>query len=237
MKDLVEVPFRPVSVDRPRSRFLKLVLLLSAALALSTLLPTYWSPYDTAKLARNPLDTEIDVAAEWKDDIWPLRPPTPWDISTDFPYPRRLEYDVTEGTWMRLDVNPKSGDIVFDMLGDLYCLPASAYTAGTAARTRARPILLGAPHDSDPHFSPDGKQVVFRSDAELGIENIWITEWKGCDDMDIRTPEAKGELLHALSVQQVDEDALANGLKENVETKTRRLLREGRVNGAHIHAL
>ena len=233
MKGAVEVPYRLVA-ERPtqRSRFVKLVLLLSAALTLSTFLPTYLTRNGTFNHAQGPLDATVDPADGWKDDVWPLRPAMPWDISTDFPYPRKLEYDVTEGTWLRLVVHPKSGDIVFDMLGDVYCLPGSAYASDFTTRTRARPVLLGIPHDSDPHFSPDGKQLVFRSDAETGVENIWITEWTGCDNMDVRTPEARGELLRALSTQGADEDTLAAGAKETVEVKQRRLLREGRVNGA-----
>ena len=177
MKELSGVPLQPV-VDRarPRSRFFKLVVLLSAALTLSTFLPSYLTLNEFPFIAVRSPNAAVDPASEWKDDVWPLRPPTPWDISTDFPYPRKLEYDVTEGTWMRLDVNPKSGDIVFDMLGDLYCLPGGAYASGIKSRTRARPVLLGVPHDSDPHFSPDGEKLVFRSDAELGVENIWITD-------------------------------------------------------------
>lgn len=57
-----------------------------------------------------------DKAYGWKDDIWPIRPQQPWDISTDFPHPRKLKYDVEEGTWLRLDVSSE-GEIVFDMLG------------------------------------------------------------------------------------------------------------------------
>jgi hypothetical protein len=58
-----------------------------------------------------------DPAKLWKDDVRPIYPVKPWDISTDFPYPRKLEYEVTEGTWLRLDVHPKTGEVVFDMLG------------------------------------------------------------------------------------------------------------------------
>lgn len=161
----------------------------------------------------------------------PLRPPTPWDISTDFPHPRKLEYDVTEGTWLRLDVNPTSGEIAFDMLGDLYCLPASAYTSSNASSTRARPFLLGVPHDSDPHFSSDGTQLIYRSDAELGHENIWMLEWKGCDRMDVRTSNAAEDLAAALFMQESEEIMLAGGVKETPDRSRRRLLREGRLNG------
>jgi hypothetical protein len=231
MKELPEVQLQPVmDRARPRSRFFKVVILLSAALTLPLFLPSYLTRHEhVLQVVRSP--NTVDPAGEWKDDVWPLRPPTPWDISTDFPYPRKLEYDVTEGTWMRLDVHPKTGDIVFDMLGDLYCLPGSAYSSDTTSRTRARPVLLGIPHDSDPHFSPDGEKLVFRSDAELGVENIWITEWKGCNEMDVRPQDAQGALMYALQHQLDDEDALAQGVRETTEVKRHRLIREGRLNG------
>ncbi|KAG8928329.1 hypothetical protein FRC00_001794 [Tulasnella sp. 408] len=72
--------------------------------------------------SRNPASNSIipgikeDKAYGWKDDIWPIRPQQPWDISTDFAHPRKLKYDVEEGTWLRLDVS-RDGEIVFDMLG------------------------------------------------------------------------------------------------------------------------
>jgi hypothetical protein len=58
-----------------------------------------------------------DTAYGWKDNIWPIRPQAPWDISTDFAHPRKLKYEVQEGTWLRLDVSIH-GEIVFDMLGE-----------------------------------------------------------------------------------------------------------------------
>jgi hypothetical protein len=135
---------------------LKYLLLLSVAATLSTFLPFLRS--QSFKTAPKPF-----AAPEWRDDVWPIREQTHWDISTDYAYPRVLEFDVTEGTWLRLDVSP-TGDIVFDMLGDVYCLPSAEVNAVSGAIS-ARPILLGVPHDSDPHFSPDGDKIVFRSDA------------------------------------------------------------------------
>lgn len=131
---------------------------------------------------------------------------------------------------MRLDVHPKSGDIVFDMLGDLYCLPGHvAYTGG---QTRARPILLGVPHDSDPHFSPEGNRLVFRSDAVLGVENIWVVKWDGCDEMDVRPIVPKSDILRkALDARLGEESLLSRGVQETPERKINRLVREGRHSG------
>lgn len=73
--------------------------------------------------------TKYEPGEKWKDDIRPIFPVRPWDISTNFPYPRKLEYEVTEGTWLRLDVHPESGEVVFDILGPLtqsYCTHESS---------------------------------------------------------------------------------------------------------------
>ena len=220
-------------------RILQCLVLCSTAITLSILLPSPWSVLRSGtQVSKISLQTNNDdPASEWKDDTWPLRPQTPWDISTDFQYPRNLEYDVSEGTWLRLDVHPKSGDVVFDMVGDLYCLPAAEIVNQTATTgvARARPILLGVPYDSDPHFSPEGERLVFRSDAELGVENIWVMEWKGCVAMDVRAvgTESK-DLNEALRLKDTEEEMLAAGIKETGNRKYRRLVREGRSGGANF---
>ncbi|KAF7790973.1 hypothetical protein EIP86_001932 [Pleurotus ostreatoroseus] len=228
-----ELPTARASRSRVKlsTRLLRLGGCVVAGTALAAFLHAPWTRNGArSKLERaeDPL-VAFDAASEWKDDVWPIREQTPWDISTDYPYPRLLEYEVSEGTWLRLDVHPKTGDIVFDMLGDLYCLPGESYLTGEIKKSsRAHPVLLGVPHDSDPHFSPDGTKLVYRSDAELGVENIWVTEWKGCEKMDVRPNGAQGALLDALKTQKEEEDLLAQGVKETPERNHRRLLREGR---------
>ncbi|KAF9068339.1 hypothetical protein BDP27DRAFT_1422041 [Rhodocollybia butyracea] len=175
-----------------------------------------------------PLRTE----EQWKDDIWPIREQTPWDISTDFPHPNVLEYEVNEGTWLRLDVNPVSKDIVFDMLGDLYCISGdSLQNLSKGDVNIAHPVTLGVPYDSDPHFSPKGDRLVFRSDAGLGVDNIWITKWQGCKQMNLRP--GVGDILSsplqtALLFKAEDQVSLNSGVQETPEKKQNRLLREGR---------
>lgn len=63
--------------------------------------------------------TEKKPWNDWNDDLFPYNgEPMHWDISEDFKYyTRKLEYDVTEGTWLRLDIHPRSGEVIFDMLG------------------------------------------------------------------------------------------------------------------------
>ncbi|KAJ7442290.1 hypothetical protein FB451DRAFT_1057716 [Mycena latifolia] len=213
------------NASRPKiglTKALKYLLLFSVAATLSTFLPFLRTQSFTR--APKPLTASI----EWKDDVWPIREQTPWDISTDYAYPRVLEYDVTEGTWLRLDVSP-TGDIVFDMLGDLYCMPgAEVMNAAGGAAITARPILLGVPHDSDPKFSPHGSSIVFRSDAGLGVENIWIKPWAGCEAADLRPSNGGAALMQALKSKAYDENLLAQGIKETEERRVNRLIREGR---------
>lgn len=77
---------------------------------------------------------------------------------------RTFEYDLTEGSWISLDVAP-DGTIVFDFLGDIFTIPA---TGGTATQ-----ITEGFPFDSQPRFSPDGNKIVYISDVSGG-DNVWI---------------------------------------------------------------
>ncbi|KAF9068356.1 hypothetical protein BDP27DRAFT_1327507 [Rhodocollybia butyracea] len=173
--------------------------------------------------------------SEWQDNIYPFRQQGVWDISTDFPYPRLLEYDVQEGTWLRLDLHPLSGDVVFDMLGDIFCIPGSEILDEQVI-ARARPVLLGVPHDTDPRFSPDGTRLAFRSDAELGIDNIWLMNWTSCEKMDVRPLAAPNPLLaEALANKEMEEELLF--IQRLTETETRRrnrLLREGRFSAQRV---
>ncbi|HEX5001039.1 MAG TPA: amidohydrolase family protein [Bacteroidia bacterium] len=95
---------------------------------------------------------------------------TKWDVSNPpTPY-KETSFDVTEGTWMNLDVSPDGKQIVFDLLGDIYIMPVTGGTA-TALRT-------GIPFEVQPRFSPDGSKISFTSDANGG-DNIWIMDKDG----------------------------------------------------------
>jgi len=82
----------------------------------------------------------------------------------------KMEFTTDEGTWMSLDVSPDGKTIVFDLLGDLYALPVEG---GEAKR-----IVGEMSFESQPRFSPDGKQIVFVSDRS-GAENLWLAEADG----------------------------------------------------------
>jgi Tol biopolymer transport system component/imidazolonepropionase-like amidohydrolase len=81
-----------------------------------------------------------------------------------------LEFTTDEVTWPSVDVSPDGRTLVFDVLGDLYSLPVDG---GTATR-----IVGGLSFESQPRFSPDGKQIAFLSDR-TGVENLWIADADG----------------------------------------------------------
>ncbi len=80
---------------------------------------------------------------------------------------RTITLDLTEGSWISLDVSPDGRTIVFDLLGDLYTMPIEGGNASQLTR--------GMMFDAQPRFSPDGKSVVFTSDRDGG-DNVWTIE-------------------------------------------------------------
>ena len=85
---------------------------------------------------------------------------------------RTMSFTTDEGTWISLDLSPDGETIVFELLGDLYTLPAGG---GEATR-----ITSGQGYDMQPRYSPDGSKLVFVSDRD-GSENLWITSSDGSD--------------------------------------------------------
>ncbi|MDF1768608.1 amidohydrolase family protein [Maricaulis sp.] len=95
-----------------------------------------------------------------------------WDVANPPLETRAIDINVTEGTWMSLDVSPDGQTIAFDLLGDIYTIPV----AGGAATN----ISSGLPWEIQPRFSPDGSQISFTSDR-AGGDNIWIMNVDGSD--------------------------------------------------------
>ena len=95
-------------------------------------------------------------------------PPYPFDVN--------VSIDVTEGTWMSLDVSPDGKEIVFDLLGDIYTMPIGG--------GEARALTSGIAWDMQPRYSPDGKWIAFTSDRSGG-DNIWVIERDGKDPQQV----------------------------------------------------
>ena len=93
-----------------------------------------------------------------------------WDVNNSGGPQKEVSFTTNEGTWMSLDVSPDGGEIVFDLLGDIYIMPA---TGGTA-----KVLRQGKAMEVQPRFSPDGKKISFTSDA-AGGDNVWIMDRNG----------------------------------------------------------
>ena len=93
-----------------------------------------------------------------------------WDVDNP-PGPHYdVPIDVTEGTWLSLDVSPDGNEIAFDLLGDIYSIPM---TGG-----EAKSLTSGVAWDMQPRYSPNGKWIAFTSDR-AGGDNIWIMNRDG----------------------------------------------------------
>ena len=105
----------------------------------------------------------------------------PWDVSAPSysAEVQEIDLNVTEGTWMNLDVSPDGQHIAFDLLGDIYHIPI---TGGEAT-----PLLSGHAWEVQPQYSPDGRFLAFTSDRN-GADNIWV--------MDLANPDDKHQITH-----------------------------------------
>lgn len=96
--------------------------------------------------------------------------PKKWDVNhPQGPY-KDFSFSVNEGTWMNVDVSPDGHLLAFDLLGDIYTMPISG---GVATCIRS-----GLAMEVQPRFSPNGKQLLFTSDAGGG-DNCWIMDVDG----------------------------------------------------------
>jgi Tol biopolymer transport system component len=83
---------------------------------------------------------------------------------------RTISFETNEGTDMDVDLSPDGSTIVFDLLGDLYTLPAN----GGVARQLTRGLAM----NRHPVWSPSGKQIAFISDAS-GENHVNVIDSNG----------------------------------------------------------
>jgi imidazolonepropionase-like amidohydrolase/Tol biopolymer transport system component len=93
-----------------------------------------------------------------------------WDVQNPPGPASEVRIDVEEGTWMTVDLSPDGREIVFDLLGDIYLLPA--------AGGDAKALTSGVAWDMQPRFSPDGRSIAFTSDR-AGGDNLWVIDRDG----------------------------------------------------------
>lgn len=93
-----------------------------------------------------------------------------WEVAAPGLPTHETTIKTETGTWMSLDLSPDGKHIVFDMLGDIFIMPA---TGGDA-----KALTQGLPWDMQPRFSPDGQRIVFTSDRGGG-DNIWTMDLNG----------------------------------------------------------
>ncbi len=111
----------------------------------------------------------------------PERPSTArtgWDVNVPPWELREVPIDVTEGTWISLDVSPDGREIVFDLLGDLYLIPMEG--------GEARALTDEFAWNMQPRFSPNGRWIAFTSDR-AGGDNIWIMDRDGSNLRQVTT--------------------------------------------------
>jgi Tol biopolymer transport system component len=95
-----------------------------------------------------------------------------WDVTdTGQPY-KDVTFTVMEGTWMTVDVSPDGKTLVFDLLNNIYSMPAEG---GEAKVIHGGPALARSPR-----FSPDGSKLLYFSDR-VGADNLWISNTDGSD--------------------------------------------------------
>ena len=93
-----------------------------------------------------------------------------WDVTdTGEPY-REVALTLEEGTWISVAVHPSGKTILFDVLGDIYSMPAEG--------GEARLVLGGSAIQHSPVISPDGRRVAYISDVD-GTDNIWTADLDG----------------------------------------------------------
>lgn len=101
-----------------------------------------------------------------------------WDVAAPHGPTHTVELSLDEGTW--LSVSQQGETVVFDLLGDIWSMPARG---GQATR-----LTSGPAWDKAPRLSPDGSSIAFVSDAD-GNDNAWVMGVDGASPRQITHEE------------------------------------------------
>lgn len=93
-----------------------------------------------------------------------------WNVLDTGQPARDVQFELSEGTWMNLDVTPDGQWIFFDLLGDIYRIPASG--------GEATAVLAGPAMQRSPNVSQDGRRLLYLSDED-GSDNLWVANLDG----------------------------------------------------------
>lgn len=99
-------------------------------------------------------------------------PDTSWDVTKPRGRTRDIDFTVDEGTWTSLDVSSDGKWVVFDLLSQIYRVPAAGGPAESLTQG------AGIAVNFHPRFSPDGKTIAFISDRK-GQNNLWLMDADG----------------------------------------------------------
>jgi Tol biopolymer transport system component len=126
---------------------------------------------------------------------------------------RTLSFTTDEGSYMNVDLSPDGSTLVFDLLGELYTMPA---VGGTAKQ-----ITRGLALNTRPVWSPDGQKIAYISDA-TGDYRLTVTDKAGSlhtalgnikpgsQDEPLWTPDSRyagtGKVLYGIAGGQLQEN-------------------------------
>lgn len=148
------------------TKFVSIVMMMSIFCAAKTGVNAQeiLNPQHTASLSSFPDSTKKDTLVYTPFKDLPLKPE------------REVKFTTSEGTWMSVDISPDGQTIAFDLMGDIYTMPA---VGGKATR-----VTTGIAYETHPRFSPDGKKILFTSDR-TGSDNIWYIDMEKKDTVQL----------------------------------------------------
>ena len=155
----------PSNSTSAKSMLSKKLLLSGVALSVLLALPTAFAQPPPESLAN-----ASEEATKEKVDKWSVNNPQGKFTTANI--------DVRSGTWMNVDLSADGKTIVFDLLGDIYTMPASG--------GEATPLMTDIAWQMQPRFSPDGKYIAFTSDEDGG-DNLWIMKADGTEAKAVTT--------------------------------------------------